>query len=437
MQGKLNLITEKAKQDKRLKFTSLIHHVNEENLVQCYWELKRDKASGIDGITVETYGAKLTENVKRLVERLKTKEYRPQPVRRVYIPKPGKAEKRGLGIPTVEDKLVQMMLKKLLEAIYEPDFEEFSHGFRPKRSCHSAIRELDKAVMYKPVNYIVEVDIRKFFDTVSHYWLLRCLEERVADANLLWLTRRTLKAGVMEGGEYQPSKTGTPQGGVVSPLLANIYLHYVLDIWFTRVIRPKAKGTMQMIRYCDDFVVCCEHEDDAKQFLVDLKERFAKFDLAVAKEKTKIVKFGRESWEQWRRTGEKPETFNFLGFTHYCGTSLYGKFTMKHKTSKENLRRKLRETKEWLKSVCRTETIRDWWPILKAKLTGHYRYFGISSNYRSLEQYYFETIKLVYKWLKRRSQRSKITWEIFNRVLVRTRVPKPKIYHNLYTPQPK
>jgi hypothetical protein len=192
-----------------------------------------------------------------------------------------------------------------------------------------------------------------------------------------------------------------------------------------------------MIRYCDDFVVCCEHEDDAKQFLVDLKERFAKFDLAVAKEKTKIVKFGRESWEQWRRTGEKPETFNFLGFTHYCGTSLYGKFTMKHKTSKENLRRKLRETKEWLKSVCRTETIRDWWPILKAKLTGHYRYFGISSNYRSLEQYYFETIKLVYKWLKRRSQRSKITWEIFNRVLVRTRVPKPKIYHNLYTPQPK
>lgn len=434
MQGKLNLITEKARQDKRLKFTSLIHHVNEENLVQCYWELKRDKASGIDGVTVEAYGAKLTENVKQLVEELKSKEYRPQPVRRVYIPKPGKAEKRGLGIPTVEDKLVQMMLKKILEAIYEPDFEEFSHGFRPKRSCHSAIRELNKAVMYKPVNYIVEVDIRKFFDTVSHYWLLRCLEERVADANLLWLTRRTLKAGVMEGSEYQPSEAGTPQGGVVSPLLANIYLHYVLDIWFTRVIRPKAKGHMQMIRYCDDFVVCCEHEDDAKQFLVDMKERFAKFDLAVAEEKTKIVKFGRKSWEEWRRGGEKPETFNFLGFTHYCGTSLNGKFSMKHKTSKENLRRKLRETQEWLKGVCRTQLIKDWWPILKAKLSGHYRYFGISSNYRSLEQYYVKTIGLVYKWLRRRSQRSTITWEMFSRELTRTRVPKPKIYHNLYAP---
>lgn len=437
MQGKLDLITEKARQDKRLKFTSLIHHVNVENLVQCYWELKKDKASGIDGVTVEAYGEALLENVTRLVERLKSKEYRPQPVRRVYIPKPGKAEKRGLGIPTVEDKLVQVMLKKLLQAIYEPDFEGFSHGFRPNRSCHTAVKELNRAVMYKATNYIVEVDIRKFFDTVSHYWLLRCLEERIADANLLWLIRRTLKAGIMEGNEYQPSDTGTPQGGVVSPLLANIYLHYVLDIWFKRVFQPKAQGYTQMIRYCDDFVVCCEHEDDAKRFLGELKERFAKFELTVAEEKTRIVKFGRKSWEEWKRTGQKPETFNFLGFTHYCGTTMAGKFSMKHKTSKENLRRKLKETKEWLKSTCRVETVRNWWPVLKAKLMGHYQYFGISSNYRCLMQYYCETKGMVYKWLNRRSQRKSITWEMFARYLERTRVPKPKIYHNLYAPMPK
>lgn len=255
MKGKLNLITEKARQDKRLKFTSLIHHVNERNLAQCYGELKRDRASGIDGVTVNEYGEKLEENISHVVERLKAKQYRPQPVRRVYIPKAGKPdEKRGLGIPAVEDKLVQLMLKKILEAIYETDFEEFSYGFRPNRSCLTAVNRLNKEMMTKPVNYIVEVDVRKFFDTVNHYWLQRCLEERVKDANLLWLIRRILKAGAMEEGQYQASDQGTPQGGVISPLLANIYLHYVLDIWFVKQIKPKAKGYMQMIRYCDDCV---------------------------------------------------------------------------------------------------------------------------------------------------------------------------------------
>lgn len=433
MQGKLNLITEKARLDKRLKFTSLIHHIDESNLGQCYRELKRDKACGIDGVTVEEYGVNLKGNIEQLVIKLKSKEYKPQPVRRVYIPKAGREDElRGLGIPTVEDKLVQMMLKKLLEAIYEPDFEMFSHGFRPNRSCHTAIKQLNEEVMTKPINYIVEVDVRKFFDTVDHYWLLRCLEERVNDANLLWLVRRTLKAGVMEGREYQASESGTPQGGVVSPLLANIYLHYVLDIWFTRVINPRAKGYMQMIRYCDDFVVCCEHEEDAQRFLAELRERIAKFGLAVSEEKTKIVEFGRSAWRQWKQEGEKPKSFNFLGFTHYCGTSRAGKFSMKHKTSKGNLRRKLKETKEWVKSVSRSRVKQIWWPTLKAKLTGHYQYFGISSNYRSVVQYYHQVIKMVYRWLNRRSQRKSFTWEVYVRYLERTRVPKPKIYHNLY-----
>jgi group II intron reverse transcriptase/maturase len=223
----LNLITEKAKRDKRLKFTSLAHHVNVSNLAQCYRELKRDKASGIDGVTVEEYGTNLEENLSDLVERMKTKRYRPKPVRRVYIPKPGKqGEKRGLGIPSVEDKLVQIMLKKLLEALFEPAFKECSYGFRPKRNCTMAVNQLDKAVMTHPVNFIVEVDIRKFFDTLSHYWLQRCLEERISDPNLLWLVRQFLKAGVVEAGQHHASTQGTPQGGNLSPLLANIYLHY-------------------------------------------------------------------------------------------------------------------------------------------------------------------------------------------------------------------
>ncbi len=293
MKAKLNLITEKARQDKSLKFTALIHHINEDNLVACYHELVKDRASGVDAVTVEEYGRELEWNIFNLVERLKSKTYKPKPVRRVYIPKAGKAsEKRGLGIPTVEDKIVQLMLKKILEAIFETDFKECSHGFRPNRSCHTAIKALDTEGMKEPVNFIVEVDIAKFFDTVSHYWLLRCLEERVLDRNLLWLIRQTLKAGVMEDGEYQASKTGTPQGGVVSPLLANVYLHYVLDSWFEKIIKPKARGHMQLIRYCDDFVVCCESEQDAKEFLQSLVERLSKFGLAVSPEKTKMIKFG-------------------------------------------------------------------------------------------------------------------------------------------------
>lgn len=268
--GKLKLIAERAKQDKEVKFTSLAHLINEESLAACYRELKKDKACGIDGVRVEAYGANLEENLRKLVIRMKAKRYRPKPVRRVYIPKPGKRGKRPLGIPAVEDKLVQLMLKKILEAIFEQDFLDCSHGFRPGRSCHRAVDQVDKVVMTRPVNYIVEVDIEKFFDSVRHYWLLRCIEERVSDPNFLWLIRRFLKAGIVEEGKWLKSHIGTPQGGVVSPLLANIYLHYVLDLWFERKYRPQARGYVQLIRYCDDFVVACESREDAGQFLIEL-----------------------------------------------------------------------------------------------------------------------------------------------------------------------
>jgi len=319
--GKLKLIAERAKQDKKVKFTSLAHLINEESLAACYRELKKDKACGIDGVTVEAYGEKLEEELKGLVKRMKEKKYRPKPVRRVYIPKPGRSGKRPLGIPSVEDKLVQLMVKKILEAIFEQEFLECSNGFRPGKSCHKAVDQLDKVVMTKPINYVVEVDIEKFFDTVRHYWLLRCIEERVADPNFLWLIRKFLKAGIVEEGKWIKSEMGTPQGAIVSPLLANIYLHYVLDLWFEKRFRPRAEGYVQMIRYCDDLVVVCESRRDAEQFLEELGERFSKFGLKVSEDKTKIIEFGRKTWERSKETGEKLKTFNFLGFTHYCRVS--------------------------------------------------------------------------------------------------------------------
>lgn len=433
MKVKLNQIAMKAKQDRRLKFTSLIHHIDETNLAECYRALKRNKASGIDGETVEAYGENLSEKLIELVRSLKAKRYQPKPVRRVFIPKPGKAEKRPLGIPSVEDKLIQLMLKKILEGIYEANFMDYSYGFRPGRSCHDAIKALDQAVMTKRVNYIVEVDIRKFFDEVNHYWLQRCLEERIADRNLLWLVRRILKAGVVEEGKRMPTDVGTPQGGIISPLLANIYLHYVLDRWFEKEIKLQSKGHMELIRYCDDFVVCCESETDAKQFLKSLKQRLAKFGLRVAEDKTQIVKFGRRAWQLAQRRKEKTRSFDFLGFTHYCTKSRRGKFIMGHKTSKKSLSGKLREMKEWLKKIRNQLRLRDWWPVLRAKLTGHYNYFGISGNHRCLKQYYKSVFWLVFKWINRRSQKKSMTFEIYERYIQFNPLPTPRICYALYS----
>ena len=242
IKSKLQLIAEKASKDAKLKFTSLMHHLNKESLARCYGRLKTNKSPGIDGVSVEQYGKHLDENLDGLLARMKAGEYQPLPVRRVEIPKLGRSEKRSLGIPAVEDKLVQLVMKEILEAIYEQDFLDCSHGFRPNRSCHLAIDRLDKVIMRQPINYVVDADIKGFFDNVSHYWLLRCLEERIADPKFLLLVRKFLKAGIMNGKQLLPSIAGTPQGGVISPLLANIYLHYVLDLWFEVVFKHKIEG---------------------------------------------------------------------------------------------------------------------------------------------------------------------------------------------------
>ena len=432
MQVKLNQIARRAKQDKKLKFTSLVHHVNEANLAECYRELKRNKACGINGETVEAYGQNLKDKLNQLVESMKSKQYRPKPVKRVYIPKTDKNEKRGLGIPSVEDNLVQIMLKKILEQIYEAEFLDVSYGFRPKLSCHDAVKALNKAVMTKPINYIVEADIKGFFDNVSHYWLQRCLEEKITNKNLVWLVRKILKAGVVEDGKQLATELGTPQGGVISPLLTNIYLHYILDLWFNKKIEPQAKGRMELIRYCDDFVVCCESEKDAKNFLELLYARLGGFGLEVSEEKTKILKFGRQVWKQSQRSREKVETFTFLGFTHYSGKSRRGYFVMGHKTSKENLSRKLKEIKEWLKKIRNQLQLKEWWPVLKSKLTGHYNYFGVSGNYRCLQKFYDQVFFIVFKWINRRSHKKSMNFDQFRNYLQWNPLPTPRICYAMY-----
>ena len=432
MQHKLNLIAAKAASDRKCKFTSLVHLVNAENLKRCFAELKPNKAAGIDSVTKATYQQKLDGNIEILISKLKSKEYRSKPVRRVFIPKPGKNEKRALGIPCIEEKMLQNNVKKILESIFEADFLECSYGFRPGRNCHAAIKALNSSVMTKPVNYVVEVDIRKFFDEVRQDWMIRFLKERIADPNLLWLIEQFLKAGVMESGKYLTSELGAAQGNTISPILSNVYLHYVLDLWFEKVIRPKARGYMKLIRYCDDFVICCESQKDAKEFLDLLRDRLAKFGLNVSEAKTRIVTYGKQEWRLAHKEGRKAETFNFLGFTHYGKCNRRGYWVAGHKTSKEGLARKLKAITEYIKAVCCMVELQEWWKILKAKVAGHINYFGVSGNYNCLVQFRTQATKMAYKWINRRSQRKSMNWNEYNRYLEYNPLPAARICFKLY-----
>jgi group II intron reverse transcriptase/maturase len=409
-----------------------MHLLTEDFLGECFKELERGKAPGVDGVTVKEYGANLEENLKDLVARLKSWRYRPQPVRRVYIPKAG-GKKRPLGIPVVEDKIVQMAIKRILEAIFEVDFMDVSFGFRPKRSCHDALVAVNRAVMTKPVNYVVDMDIEKFFDTVDHKWLMRCLRQRVADSNLLRLIGRILRAGVMEEGKYYQIDKGTPQGGIISPLLANIYLHYVLDLWFEKVIRREVGGFTQLIRYADDCVVCFQNGKEAEAFGEKFRERLSKFGLRIAEGKSRIVEFGRYPWLRARREGRRLATFDFLGFTHYCGKTRKGKFKLGQKTSKARFRQKIKEINQWMKNVRNLVELEEWWIVLRKKLIGHYRYYGISGNMLEMWAFYEQIRKFAYKWTNRRSERNSYNWQQFHRYLEYNPLPKPKIYHLIYT----
>jgi group II intron reverse transcriptase/maturase len=313
----IQIIALKAKENPNCKFTSLIHLLTEDFLKECFRELKKNKSPGIDGITVNEYEEKLDENIADLVARLKTKQYKPKPAKRVFIPKPN-GDKRPLGIPAVEDKIVQMAIKKILEAIFEQDFMDTSYGFRPNRGCHDALSQIDKIIMKYPVNFIVDMDSSKFFDTVNHKYLMEFLKNRIVDTSLLQLISRFLKSGIMEEGVYSETDQGTPQGGILSPVLANVYLHYVLDSWFETEVIPQLNGFASFVRYADDFVVCFENEKEARIFGVALRQRMNKFGLTISEEKSKIIEFGRFTCQMAKKYGFKCETFDFLGFTPFC-----------------------------------------------------------------------------------------------------------------------
>jgi RNA-directed DNA polymerase len=430
---KLLRIAEKARQDRGCRFTSLFHLMNEDLLRECFEGLRKDAASGIDKITKEEYGEHLADNLGSLVGRLHKLSYIPQPARRVYIPKPGSSKQRPLGIPALEDKLVQAGLARILGAIYEVDFIEDSYGFRPERGCHDALRALSLEVETGRIHYIVEADIRGFFDNVQHDWMMKFLEHRIADKRVLRYVKRFLIAGILEDGIFVETEEGTPQGGVISPLLANIYLHYSLDLWFTRSFVRMCQGRARLIRYADDFVVCCELKSDAVRFRTELDGRLGKFGLQVAPEKTKVLEFGPGAEFGARKRGEKPESFDFLGLTHFCSRSRDGRrFRMKRVTARKKFKAKLRGMNLWLKEN-RTLPTPELLKKVSSKLMGHIAYYGVTDNSVGINRYTHEVQRLLFKWLNRRGKRGCMNWEKFEKLLRKYPLPKPRIMVNLLT----
>ena len=433
--AKLALIAERARREPRCQFTSLAHLLNERFLAACYQRLGRDRACGVDGVTWKEYGEHLEENLRDLVARMKAKRYWPLPAKRVYIPKDEHSQ-RPLGLPALEDKIVQKGIAEILSAIYEADFLDCSYGFRPGRGCHQAINAVDKTIMREPINYVIDTDIKAYFDSVSHSGMMKCLRVRIKDPSFLLLIERFLKAGYFEAGQIVATEQGTPQGGNLSPMLSNIFLHYVLDLWFEKRVKPRISGVCSLVRYADDFVCMVQNEGDAQHILQAIRARFAGFDLALHPEKTRVIGFGRRERMTAQREQRRPNTFDFLGFTHYCERSRWGRFMVGRQTSGKKFRRKCRELNAWLKAVRNRCPVKEWWPALKAKLQGHYQYYGISGNTRTLRKFYGLVVRLAWKWLNRRSQRHSFTWEQFWIYLKRYPLPEPRIVHNLFTLKP-
>jgi len=432
VETKLRRIAEKARKEPGFKFTSLYHLMDEELLRGCFKRLSKDAAAGIDKMTKDLYAENLEANLSNLIDRLHRMAYIPQPVRRRYIPKPGSTKQRPLGIPCFEDKLVQAGLVRILESVYEQDFIGDSYGFRPKRSCHDALKALSQAVENNPTNHIVEADIKGFFDNVNQQWLMTFLAHRIADKRIQRMVKRFLRAGVAEDGSVTVSDEGTPQGGVISPLLANIYLHYVLDLWFEKVYRKSCGGYARLIRYADDFVVCFQYKPDAQRFREELVKRLGMFGLEVEPTKTKVMEFGRFAVQTARKRGGRAETFDFLGLTHYCGTRKDGKgFRMKRVTARKKFIAKLKIFKEWLKKARILKT-KELWETAKAKLRGHYNYYGVTDNLRGIARFGKRVEKLLFKWLNRRGKKNCLNWAKFDEILKRFPLPKPRIRVSMF-----
>lgn len=432
---KLERIAKLAKEAPQMAFTSLAHHIDVDWLREAYRRTRKDGAAGVDGSSAEEYAAKLEENLLSLLDRAKSGTYRAPPVRRVHIPKGDGSETRPIGIPTFEDKVLQRAATMALEAVYEQDFLECSYGFRPGRSAHQALEALQHELVWVAGGWVLEVDIRKFFDHLDHAHLGEILRRRVRDGVLLRLIGKWLNAGVLEGQELTYPDAGTPQGGVISPLLANVYLHEVLDMWFERDVKPRLGGRARLVRYADDAVIVFTREEDARRVLAVLPKRFGKYGLTLHPTKTKLTEFRRPD----RRSpdeggnGRSVRTFDLLGFTHRWGPSRRGKWVVKRKTARDRLSRSLRGITEWCRRN-RHLKVKEQWEALSRKLRGHYGYYGITGNSGGICRYRENVVGIWRKWLHRRSRRARMSWPRMHQLLERYPLPAARVARP-FTPQ--
>jgi len=416
--GELGRVRQVAQKDKDVRFTALLHHVDVDRLRSAYWALKPKAAPGVDGVTWEDYGQDLEENLRDLHTRVHRGSYRARPSRRVYIPKPD-GRRRPLGVAALEDKILQRAVVEVLNAVYEADFLGFSYGFRPGRSPHDALDALAVGLRRKRVNWVLDADFREFFTSLDHRWLVRFLKHRIGDERVLRLIGKWLAAGVIEEGSWTAYEEGVPQGASVSPLLANVYLHYVLDLWVHQWRTRHARGEVSIVRFADDFVVGFEHRDEAERFWADLRDRLAKFSLELNAEKTRLIEFGRFAAPNRRARGlGKPETFRFLGFTHICGTSRSGHFKPLRITDSKRMRAKLHVIEGKL-ARRRHLPIPEQGRWLASVLRGHANYYGVPGNQRALYAFRSEAVRLWFMALRRRSQRTTVTWERMRRLRAR------------------
>ena len=428
LQHELARIRQLALQDKEQKFTTLWHHVYDiRRLREAYYALKHNATAGVDGQTWRQYGQNLEENLRDLSDRLKRGAYRAKPVRRAFIPK-ADGRQRPLGIPALEDKIVQRSAAEVLGAVYEVDFLGFSYGFRPGRNPHNALDALTVGLVRKKVSWVLDADIRGFFDAVDHEWLVKFVEHRIADQRVVRHVKKWLKAGVLEDGKRIQVEEGTPQGGIVSPLLANIYLHYVFDLWVEQWRKRRTSGDVIVVRYADDFVVGFQYQSDAVRFRAELEQRLRKFHLELHPDKTRLIEFGRFAAENRKRRGEgKPETFDFLGFTHMCGKKRNGKFAVLRHTVRKRLRAKLQALKMELRRRMH-EPIPKVGAWLGSVVRGHIQYYSVPRNSTAVNLFRYEAIRLWVRTLRRRSQKTRLNWERMSR-LVNRWIPPVRVVH--------
>lgn len=428
MSTELDRIAELAKENPSLQFLSLAHLLTPQALYEAFGSLRKDASAGVDGVTYEEYEKNAEKNIQQLHDRLRSGQYRAQPLRRVYIPKEN-GKQRPISIPALEDKIVQRAVTTLLNAIYEQDFYEGSYGFRPGRSPHDALDAVGRVICRRPIAYVLEADICGYFDAIVRSHLMEMIGRRIRDGSIHRLIGKWINVGVLENGQLLVTQTGTGQGQVVSPLLANIYLHYVLDEWFVHEVRPRLRGEAYLIRFADDFICCFQYPEDAERVLQVLPKRFAKYGLTLHPEKTRLIEFGRRSVEKAERPGgKKPATFDFLGFTHIATRSRKGYFTIHVRTMRKRLRRSLTAMSAWCQEH-RHDPVEEQCQALNQKLRGHYQYYGRPTNFPSLWKYYRMVRRIWKKWLNRRTRGKTLKWPDYAQLLARHPLLRPRITH--------